>query len=210
MNRIISFVTFMYVTFIINFFLQAYLQYLTTTEQLHKLYEHLAESLKTDDRIKVCNVTSTEPESPFIDSLLNSEIFPEGVIMIYNHCLPLRVNKSNLALACNTTNTVASLNTSSNESLGVSFGTFLHVRRGPSMVIYFHVTSADDLLVHLKHHLQNNEHVLSRKNDANIELMFPSNLPMEELKQGVSPYIGANVTYKEVPREAVIIVEQPI
>ena len=77
--------------------------------------------------------------------------------MTYNYSLPLRVNKSNLALACNTINAVASLDTSSNESQGVSFGTSLHIKRGPSMVIYFQVTSADDLLVHLKHHLQGNE-----------------------------------------------------
>ena len=77
--------------------------------------------------------------------------------MTYNYSLPLWVNKSNLALACNSTNTVASLNTSSNESQGVSFIASLHVKRGPSMVIFYHVTSADDLLVHLKHHLQGNE-----------------------------------------------------
>ena len=76
--------------------------------------------------------------------------------MTYNYSLPLRVNKSDLALACNTTNAVASLNTSSNEAQGVSFIISLHVKRGSSMVIYLHVTSADDLLVHLKHHLQGN------------------------------------------------------
>ena len=45
---------------------------------------------------------------------------------------------------------------------------------------------------------------------ANIKLMFLSNLPLDELKQKVSPYIGANVTSKEVPLEAVVIMEQSL
>ena len=102
--------------------------------------------------------------------------------MTYNYSLPLRVNKSNLALVCNTTNAIDSLNTSSNEAQGVSFITSLHIKRGPSMVIYFHVTSANDLLDDLKHHLQSNERVFSRTNDTNIQLRFLSNLPSEELK----------------------------
>ena len=130
--------------------------------------------------------------------------------MSYNYSLPLRVNKSNLASACNTTNTVASLNTSSNKSQGVSFGTSLHVNRGPSMVTFYHVASADDLLVHLKHHLQGNERVFSSTNDTNIQLRFLSNWPLEELKLKVSSYIGANVTCEEVPREAVAIMEQSL
>ena len=94
--------------------------------------------------------------------------------MSYNYFLPLRVNKSNLALACHTINVVASLNTSSNESWGVSFGTSLHVRSDSSMVIHYHVSFADDLLVHLKHHLQGNEQVGSSTYYTNIKLMFLS------------------------------------
>ena len=55
----------------------------------------------------------------------------EGVRMIYNnyYCLTLKVNKCYLALACNTTNSVASPDISSNESWGVSYGIpLLHIR----------------------------------------------------------------------------------
>ena len=75
-----------------------------------------------DSCTKVHNGRNIKAESPYIDTLWNTDLPSEGVIMIHNYCLTLKVNKCYLALACNTINSVASLDTSSNESWGVSYG----------------------------------------------------------------------------------------
>ena len=152
-----------------------------------------------------------EKNSDFVEALLQSDLFPEGSFLIYNHWLPLRVTNENIALACDTTNVVATHDTRSKRCTGVSFCTHLQVKRGVSLVIYFHVTSVDDVLQHLQCHLEHYREILTKyPGAANLELTFPMSLSLDEVKKKVFPHIGKSSIYETVPREGAIIVERPL
>ena len=130
--------------------------------------------------------------------------------MLYDSFLPLKLTKKNLELACNTTNVLTSLDTYTDVCRGISFGTFSEVERGPSMIIYFYVTTVEDILLHLRHHLQDYKSALSDKKNANLVIVCPMSLSSETLIQEISPFVGANIKYTDGPEETIMIVEQPL
>ena len=114
-------------------------------------------------------------------------------------------------LACETTTVVASSGGSGQQCTGVSFGTCLQVKRGPSLVFFFHVTSLHDLLQHLKLQLHHHRHHLEpNKGNANLELSFPMGLSKEEVKRHVFPSLGANAITEDIPRETVLCAVRPL
>ena len=163
-----------------------------------------------EDQIKISNIGKLKQEPTFYEGLLKSKLFQESTFIIYHSFLPLKVTKKNLELACNTTNVMASLEVSTDMCHGISFSTLLEVQRGTSMVIYFYVTTVEDILLHLRHHLQDYRSALLDKKNANLEIICPISLSVEMLIQQISPYLGSNSKYAEGIHGTMMIVQQPL
>ena len=189
-----------------SFYFQSYLQYSTTAQQLLHLLDHL-EKTSVKEGLPTARDATYEDKQTLPQRLLNSDLFPESRFLIYNDYLPFKVTETNFAIACDTTDVVLS---GSEVTHTVSFGSCLNSKRC-CLVVFFHGYTVSDLLAHLKLHLQRYlAKMVSSNSKLDLQINFPMALPIDTVKESLIPFIGENILYDYSPREAMVVVEQPL
>ena len=133
--------------------------------------------------------------------------------MIYKYCLPLRVTKKNLVLACDTTKVVVSKDILDGECpyTGVSFSTCIQVKEKPLLMIHFHVERAELMFAHLRCQLRHlRQQISSGKESADLQIAFPTEISLSKVKDILVPAIGPNIKYGDTSREKILILEKPL
>ena len=191
------------------FLFQRFFQFTTTSENFLQLLSHLENNQDLKDN--TC-ITGDLPKDT-ADQLWKTNLFPEKVFMIYKFCLPLRVTKKNLVLACDTTKVVVSKDILDGECpyTGVSFSTCIQVKEKPLLMIHFYVERAELMFAHLRCQLRHlRQQISSGKESADLQITFPMEISPSEVKHVIVPAIGPNIKYGDTSREKILILEKPL
>ena len=192
---------------LLSFCFKSHLQYITTTQQLFHLLDHL-EKTSVKEGLPTARDATYEDKQTLPQRLLNSDLFPESRFLIYNNKLPFKVTCNNFSIACDTTDVVLL----GDEILSaVSFGSYMMTPAGRSPIVFFNGNNVSDLLAHLKLHIQRHRSKYGSSNaKAHLKIIIPMTLPTEKVKKSINPFLGKNILYDHFPHETLLVVQCPL